>query len=106
MFKKALSSPAFYTAIGYLTALLSLLAANLVSKEYISLNGVFYIYVSLILIAGTLLGPLLGVIFGLWCSFRGRKVFQSIISIVAALPLLLIWAAVISRHISAWSAVK
>ena len=98
-FKFIFSSPIFYVLLGYLAAWLCLGVQDAVVAEFIVAGGFISNTLTFTLIPVTLLSPLLAAALALRHVCLRVRLIESIAAFIVAIPMLLLWCAVISGSI-------
>jgi LytS/YehU family sensor histidine kinase len=100
MAKKIISSPVTYTAIGYLAVVFSLLVQTALSAGYLIPGTIQSTVLGIVLVPLMALGPVVGVGLGIRHLMHRMRFVESILALAAAIPLLLLWLAALSRALS------
>ena len=105
-FNNIFSSPIAYVTAAYLAALLALQAQEAVVRGLLIPGTIESNALGILLMSLMAIGPIAGVVLALWHIFHKVRLIESVLALIVAIPLLLIWAAAVSRVLSSLNTVS
>jgi hypothetical protein len=105
-FNHIFSSPVAYVAAAYLAALSALQAQEAVGRGFLIPGTIESNALGILLMSLMAIGPIAGVGLALWHIIHKVRLIESVLALLVAIPLLLIWAAAVSRILSSFNKVS